>query len=282
MALTTFSGPVKSDNGFIGAFTSTEIVLQSDNSNTITLDAPNSLAASYSFILPGTDGNSGQALTTNGSGVTTWTTLFDPASPGAIGAGTAAAGTFTAVTATSVGVTNTTSSTSLFEPVVVSSTLSGAGVTGGRSKFATTINSAAGSFSNALKADVTYGASGSTTGLGSAFVAEMTLSAGTSAGTYAPVEIELNAASGASTGTATSMIYASANGTGANTVINANATLINLQGVTAGAAGATDMVTAPGGNFAATDLTGGIGIKVKVGASFYYIPLVAAADYQDN
>jgi hypothetical protein len=74
MALTTFSGPVKSDNGFIGAFTSTEIVLQSDNANTITLDAPNSLAASYSFILPGNDGDNGQVLTTDGSGVTTWTT----------------------------------------------------------------------------------------------------------------------------------------------------------------------------------------------------------------
>jgi len=266
MALTTFSGPVKSDNGFIGAFTSTEIVLQSNNSNTITLDAPNGLAASYSFILPPNDGDNGQALVTNGSGVSTWSSV----------------GTFTSVTATSVGVTNTSATTALFEPVVVSSTLTGAGVTGGRAKFATTINAAAGSFSNALKADVAYGASGSTTGLGSAFVAEMTLSAGTSAGTYAPVEIELNAATGDSTGTATSLIYASVNGTGADSVVNANATLLSLQGLTAGSAGDTDMVTAPGGNFAATDLTGGIGIKVRVGASLYYIPLVAAADYQDN
>jgi hypothetical protein len=74
MALTTFSGPVKSDNGFIGAFTSTEVRLQSDNSNEITLDAPNGLAASYSLILPPNDGSAGQVLTTDGSGVTTWTT----------------------------------------------------------------------------------------------------------------------------------------------------------------------------------------------------------------
>lgn len=74
MALTTFSGPVKSDNGFIGAFTSTEIVLQSNNANSITLDAPNSLVASYTLILPPNDGDNGQVLTTNGSGVTTWTT----------------------------------------------------------------------------------------------------------------------------------------------------------------------------------------------------------------
>jgi hypothetical protein len=212
MARTTFSGPVKSDNGFEGSFIGTLTITESGN--TIT--------------------------TTN----------------------TATSGTY--------------------QPLVVSTIMSGAGADGGRAKFDMTTNVALGSFSNALKAEVTYGASGSTTGLGSAFVAEMTLSAGTSAGTYAPVEIELNAASGASTGTGTSMIYASANGTGAGTVINANATFISLQGMTAGAAGATSMITAPGGNFAATDLTSGIGIKVKVGSSFYYIPLVAAADYQDN
>ena len=74
MAKTTFSGPVESLNGFIGAFSSTSVELQSDNANKITLDAPNALAASYSFILPPNDGDNGQVLTTNGSGVTTWTT----------------------------------------------------------------------------------------------------------------------------------------------------------------------------------------------------------------
>ena len=208
MARTTFSGPVKSDNGFEGSLVITT--------------APNTIT------------------TTN----------------------TATSGTY--------------------QPLVVSTTMSGAGADGGRAKFDMTTNVALGSFSNALKAEVTYGASGRTTGLGSAFVAEMTLSAGTSSGTYAPVEIELNAATGSSTGTATSLIYASVNGTGANTVVNANATLLSLQGLTAGSAGDTDMVTAPGGNFVANDLLTGIGIKVKVGASLYYIPLVAAADYQDN
>ena len=208
MARTTFSGPVKSDNGFEGSLVITT--------------APNTIT------------------TTN----------------------TATSGTY--------------------QPLVVSTTMSGAGADGGRSKFDMTTNVALGSFSNALKAEVTYGASGRTTGLGSAFVAEMTLSAGTSSGTYAPVEIELNAATGASTGTGTSMIYASANGTGAGTVINANATFLSLQGLTAGAAGSTSMVTAPGGNFVANDLLTGIGIKVKVGSSFYYIPLVTATNYQDN
>jgi hypothetical protein len=258
MAQTRFSGPVVSDNGFIGAFTSTQVVLQSDNANTITLDAPNGLAASYTLILPGNDGDSGQALVTNGSGVTSWSSV----------------GSFTSVTATSVGVTNTSASTSLFEPVVVSSTLTGAGVTGGRSKFATTINSAAGSFSNALKADVTYGASGSTTGLGSAFVAEMTLSAGTSAGTYAPVEIELNLGTGASTGTASSLMYASVNGDG-KAAMDDNGYVLNLAGVTAG----TNKLFANNGDIALAEIT--YGLKVKIAGADYYLLAVTAADFAD-
>lgn len=74
MSKTTFSGPVESLNGFIGTFSSTSVELQSDNANKITLDAPNSLVASYNFILPPNDGDNGQVLTTNGSGVTSWTT----------------------------------------------------------------------------------------------------------------------------------------------------------------------------------------------------------------
>jgi hypothetical protein len=133
MAKTTFSGPVESLNGFIGAFSSTSIELQSDNANKITLDAPNSLAADYTLIFPPNDGNSGQVLTTDGSGVTTWTTngvgtvtsvdttgtvngltltggpitasgtvtlggTLDLSSPPAIGATAPAAGTFTTLT----------------------------------------------------------------------------------------------------------------------------------------------------------------------------------------
>ena len=179
-------------------------------------------------------------------------------------------------------ITNNSTGSSAFNANTTSVTMTGVGGTGGRTLFEMDTNVALGGFSNALKAEVTYGASGRTTGLGSAFVAEMTLSAGTSAGTYAPVEIELNAASTASTGTLTSLIHASVNGTGADSVVNANGVLLNLVGMTAGSAGDTDMVTAPGGNFVAADVQSGVGIKVKVGASLFYIPLVAAADYQDN
>jgi hypothetical protein len=73
MARTTFTGPVKSLNGFEGVFSSTSVQLQSNNSNSITIDAPNSLAASYSLVFPPNDGSANQVMTTDGSGVTTWT-----------------------------------------------------------------------------------------------------------------------------------------------------------------------------------------------------------------
>ncbi len=197
MANTTFSGPVTSQNGFVGSFIGTLAITESGN--TIT--------------------------TTN----------------------TATSGTY--------------------QPLVVDTTMSGAGADGGRSKFSMSTNVALGSFSNALKAEVTYGASGRTTGLGSAFVAELSLSAGTTSGTYAPLELELNCASGDSTGTTTSLIYASVNGTGAGTV-DTNGVFMNIQGLTAGAGkmlvAGTTLGTAYGG------------LRVKVGATNYWIPLYAA------
>lgn len=138
MARTTFSGPVVSQNGFEGPFTATQVVFQSDNANTITMDAPTGLAASYTFLLPPNDGTNGQVLTTDGNGVTTWTTngagtvtsvggtgtvngltlsgtvtstgsltlggTLDLSSPPAIGGSAAAAGSFT--TLNSNGVTS--------------------------------------------------------------------------------------------------------------------------------------------------------------------------------
>lgn len=73
MARTTFTGPVRSLNGFEGVFSSTSVQLQSNNGNSITIDAPNGLAASYTLVFPPNDGTNGQVLTTDGNGVTTWT-----------------------------------------------------------------------------------------------------------------------------------------------------------------------------------------------------------------
>ena len=124
MANTTFTGPVISLNGFAAT---------SNNGNTVSFTAPNSLAASYNLTLPPNDGTNGQVLTTDGNGVTTWTTngagtvtsvagagtvngltltgtvtssgsltlggTLDLSSPPAIGGSAAAAGTFTNLTA---------------------------------------------------------------------------------------------------------------------------------------------------------------------------------------
>ena len=211
MARTTFSGPVKSDNGFEGSFIGTLAITESGN--TIT--------------------------TTN----------------------TATSGTY--------------------QPLVVDTTMSGAGADGGRTKFSRSTNVALGSFSNALKAEVTYGASGRTTGLGSAFVAEMTLSAGTSSGTYAPIEIELNMGSAGSTGTSTSLIYASVNGTAATT-FDDNGFIMTLAGLTAGAG---DAIATPGATFAATATGTALGganlraLKIKVGSTTYYVLAMPASTY---
>jgi hypothetical protein len=202
MARTTFSGPVASDNGFIGVYNGTLAITESGN--TIT--------------------------TTNA----------------------ATSGTY--------------------QPLVVSTTMSGAGADGGRAKFDMTTNVALGSFSNALKAEVTYGASGRTTGLGSAFVAEMTLSAGTSAGTYAPVEIELNLGTGASTGTASSLMYASVNGDG-KAAMDDNGYLLNLAGVTVAGA----KLAATGTITNVNEITHGL--RVKIAGSDYYLLAATAANF---
>lgn len=207
MARTTFSGPVKSDNGFEGSFNGT------------------------------------LAITTSGNTVTT---------------------------------TNTATS-GTFEPLVVDTTMSGAGADGGRAKFVMDTNVALGSFSNALKAEVLYGASGRTTGLGSAFVAEMTMSAGTSSGTYAPVEIELNVANTASLGTKTSLIYTSVNGNGAAT-FDTSGVALNVQGLTAGTAGQTKAFNIKNSGFdTTTDITHGL--KIRIGNAEYYILLAPVADF---
>lgn len=160
-----------------------------------------------------------------------------------------------------------TSGSSSVEPLLVSTTMTGAGGVGGRAKFLTTINAALGGWSNAVKGEVVYGTSGRTTGLGSAVLAEMTLSAGTSAGTYAPLELELNVPSGASTGTLTSFIYASQQGTGVATM-DTNGRFINLVGVTAGAGKMWKTGTTLG--------TAAGGLRCRIAGTDYWLPFYAA------
>lgn len=99
-----------------------------------------------------------------------------------------------------------------FEPALFYTTMTGVGQVGGRVRAFMTTNVALGDWSNALKGEVTYGVAGRTNGIGSSILAEMTLSAGTTQGNYAPLEVELNVPSGAAIGTKTAFGYLSANG----------------------------------------------------------------------
>jgi hypothetical protein len=64
----------------------------------ITLQSPSGYS-SYSLTLPISDGNPSQLLSTDGSGVLSWATPFNPASPGALGGTTPAAVDGTIITA---------------------------------------------------------------------------------------------------------------------------------------------------------------------------------------
>ena len=99
--------------------------------------------------------------------------------------------TFTDDEALTITTTDTTAGASA--PLVMTTTLSGAGVTGGRALFHTKFNVAVGAWVNALKGylEIT-GTSGYTSGLASAVVAEMKFAAKASlSGAYYPLEIEV-------------------------------------------------------------------------------------------
>lgn len=158
---------------------------------------------------------------------------------------------------------SSTSGSTSFEPVLFSTTLTGAGQVGGRVRAFMTTNVALGGWSNAFKAEVTYGASGRTAGLGSALLAEMTLSAGTTAGNYAPLEIELNVPSSASLGTKTALQYMSVNGADAST-FDTSGYIMNVQGLTVASGKAFQVNTATAATHA---------LRILIGATDYFIML---------
>lgn len=160
---------------------------------------------------------------------------------------------------------DSTNASTSFEPSVFHTTMTGAGQVGGRARFFMTTNVALGGWSNALKGEVTYGASGRTTGLGSAICAEMTLSAGTSSGTYAPLEIELNMGTSGVTGTATSLIYMSVNDAAATT-FDTSGFLFTLTGVSVGSGKIFQANTAAAATHA---------LRCKIGSTAYYVMLTS-------
>lgn len=152
-------------------------------------------------------------------------------------------------------------------PIYMEHTMTGIGGVGGRAHFYMTTNVALGGWSNALKGQVVYGASGRTTGLGSAVCVEMTMSAGTSSGTYAPLEIELNMGASGVCGTATSLMYLSVNDAAATT-FQASGYLMNIQGL--GAATTTEIFQE---NTAAAATHA---LRILIGSTPYYIMLTSA------
>jgi hypothetical protein len=166
---------------------------------------------------------------------------------------------------------SSTNGSNSVESFFVETTMTGAGGVGGRGRFYMTTNVALGQWSNALKAQVVYGASGSTAGLGTVFCSELQLSAGTSSGTYAALEAEILAPAGCSTGTGTSFLYC--NGTDASGLLNDNGFLFELGAIlTAGAGHLLDSTidtTTP-----QIDHT----IKIKTSAGVGYIPVMDNAN----
>jgi hypothetical protein len=159
---------------------------------------------------------------------------------------------------------------SSFESLVVETTLTEAGAVGGRARFELDANVALGGWANALKAQFEIGASGKVTGLGSAFVAELIMSAGCDAGNYAPLELELGMPSGALTGTATALMYLSVYGDAAGT-FDDNGFLFKLAGVTGSdAAHMFDEVTEQAVMAQAR-------LRVNVNGTTWYIPLCDTA-----
>ena len=117
MARTSFTGPVASANGFINSST---------NGNTVTVTAPAALSASYTITLPPDDGTNGQVLTTNGSGVTTWTTNGAGTVTSVAGAGTVNGLTLTG-TVTSSGSLTLGGTLNLSSPPAIGGTAPAAG-----------------------------------------------------------------------------------------------------------------------------------------------------------
>jgi hypothetical protein len=161
---------------------------------------------------------------------------------------------------------------SSFESLVVETTLTEAGAVGGRARFELDANVALGGWANALKAQFEIGASGKVTGLGSAFVAELIMSAGCVDGSYAPLEVELGMPENAVTGTRTSLmslnVYGHATGKGE---FDDNGFLFDLNGVTGSDAGHMfDEVTEQAVNAQAR-------LRVQINGTTWYIPLCDTA-----
>lgn len=157
-------------------------------------------------------------------------------------------------------------------PMTSTVTMTGAATTGGRALFQMNADAALGGWSNALKAYVVYGASGGTSGLGSALVAEIKLSAGTTVGHYAPLESEIVVSSSGSTGTATSFLFM--NVSDDSTTFAANGYLFEM---------GTGIADSENGMFYGDTQTGIAKthtLKIRISNTTYYIALHTSRNFK--
>jgi len=162
---------------------------------------------------------------------------------------------------------STNGSTS-FEPVYISTVMTGVGQVGGRVRVNMETNVTLGGWANAFKALVDWKTTGKVTGLGSAICAEMVMQGGAtgSGGTYGVVEIELVCPASWSGDVPVSFIYAQVSGdTKGN--FDDNGFLINLVGVSSGAA----HVFYDKGSAITGDIVGWLRVKTPSGTQ--YLPL---------
>ncbi len=158
--------------------------------------------------------------------------------------------------------------TDISDPMVMTNTITSADTTGGRAKFVLAVQAAMGGWANAIKGETTFNSSGSVTGLGSVVCGDLTLSTGTSSGSYAVFEGNIIAGSSASTGTKTSFLQLNAAGDD-NDTVDSNAFFL--------AGGAN--LDAGSGKFFDTDIDshtayGGLRVHIE-GVGTKYIALVS-------
>lgn len=157
---------------------------------------------------------------------------------------------------------SSTSGSTSAESFYVKNTMTGAAGVGGRARFHMYTNVALGGWSNALKAYAEYGASGKTTGMGSALCAELALSAGTSSGTYAPLESEVVVGASGSLGTSTSFLYMNCDTTG-EAAFNAGGYLFEL---------GANISSATGEMFSTDDAAAAThSLKIKINGTDYWL-----------
>lgn len=156
------------------------------------------------------------------------------------------------------------STTGTSRPLGFTMTNTGVGASMDGAWFGVATEVALGTYANAINGKLDFGTAGRVTGLGGVICGELDLGAGTTQGTYAVFEGELNIPTGASLGTQTSFMIFNAWGADVAT-FDTSGYLMAVTGLSAG----SGKLLQTGNTFATPAAT----LKVKIGATDYYLPL---------